>query len=64
MRVVLESNVKGWRLELSSFTHDYEKDQRHRQELEDARRDSRPDLAETFRHELSDLKRQLERLRR
>lgn len=63
LRKVVESNVKGWRLELTNFQHDYERDQRHREELEDVRRDSRPDLAETFRHELSDLKRQLDRLR-
>lgn len=61
-----ESNLRGWRLEFDGFKEDYARDERHRHELEEARaeaRQSRPDPVEAFRHELADLKRQLERLR-
>lgn len=61
------ANLKtGWRLEFDSFKEDYERDVKHREEMEEAiaeARESRPDPTETLRHEVDQLKQQLEKMK-
>lgn len=62
----VESNLKGWRMEFDTFKNEYERDQRHAEELEDVRaeaRRSQPNPVESFRYELEQLKQKLERVR-
>lgn len=62
----MNSHLTGWRLEFDGFKDDNERDQRHREALEEARaeaRQSRPDPVEAMRHELEQLRRQLDRMK-
>lgn len=59
-------HARGWRLEFDGFKEDYARDLRHSQELNNAVEDaraSRPDPAEILRHEVEELKKQLERMK-
>ena len=66
LKKTVDASFKGWRMEFDGFKEDYERDQQHRAELEEARaeaRQSRPDPVEALRHEVGELKRIIERVR-
>lgn len=65
-RAAQDHVAAGWRLEFASLRDDFQRDLDHREELERAReegRASRRDPAEDLRHELHELKTQLERMK-
>ncbi len=66
LKASMEALTKGWRMEFDDFKEDYEKDKKHRLELDEAvaeARQSRPDPTEALGREVDELKKTLERLR-
>lgn len=57
------ATVAGWRLELDAFRDNVQEQFEHRDQLEEVRRDSVPDLGEDVRRDLERMQAQVEKLR-
>jgi hypothetical protein len=61
-----DSSTAGWRLEFDGFKDDFEREMKHRKDIDEAvekERHSRPDPLEDLRREVKELRSQIEQLK-